>query len=52
MLTGGAGFLGAQVRQRLEAAGAGEVTVPRRAEFDLTEAQAVARAYEAAGRMS
>ncbi len=48
MLTGGAGFLGVQVRQRLKAVGAGEVVVPRRAEFDLTESQAVAHAYEAA----
>jgi GDP-L-fucose synthase len=46
LLTGGAGFLGAKVRQRLEAAGAAEVFVPRRAEYDLTDATAVARAYD------
>jgi len=45
LLTGGAGFLGEQVRRRLEAAGAAEIFVPRRAEYDLTEADAVARAY-------
>jgi GDP-L-fucose synthase len=48
MLTGGAGFLGENVRERLEDAGAAEVFVPRRAQFDLTEADAVARAYDEA----
>jgi GDP-L-fucose synthase len=48
MLTGGAGFLGARVRERLEAAGAAEVFVPRRADYDLTESAAVAGAYDAA----
>jgi len=46
LLTGGAGFLGTKVRERLEAAGAAEVFVPRRAEYDLTDATAVARAYD------
>jgi GDP-L-fucose synthase len=46
LLTGGAGFLGARVRERLEAAGAAEVFVPRRADYDLTEEAAVARVYE------
>ena len=50
MLTGGSGFLGAGVRERLEAAGAAEVTVTRRADYDLTDATAVAEAYEAAPR--
>lgn len=45
MLTGGSGFLGEPVRERLLAAGASEVFVPRRAEYDLTDATAVARAY-------
>ena len=48
MLTGGAGFLGDNVRQRLEREGAAEIFVPRRAQFDLTEADAVARAYDEA----
>ena len=48
LLTGGSGFLGDQVRQRLESAGAADVFVPRRSEYDLTDAAAVARAYEAA----
>ncbi len=46
MLTGGSGFLGEQVRERLLAAGAAEVFVPRRADYDLTDAAAVARAYD------
>ena len=46
MLTGGAGFLGARVRERLEAAGAAEVFVPRHRDYDLTDAAAAARAYE------
>jgi len=49
LLTGGSGFLGAQVRERLEAAGAQEVFVPRRKQFDLTDPEAVERAYERAG---
>ncbi len=46
LLTGGAGFLGSRVRERLERAGASEVFVPRRADYDLTDAAAVARAFE------
>jgi len=48
LLSGGSGFLGVQVRERLEAAGATGVFVPRRSDFDLTQPDAVARAYEAA----
>lgn len=46
LLTGGAGFLGAKVRERLEVAGAAEIFVPRRSEYDLTDSTAVARAYD------
>ena len=46
LLTGGAGFLGEKVRSRLEQGGAAEVVVPRRADYDLTESEAVARAYD------
>jgi len=45
LLTGGSGFLGVQVRERLEAAGAAEVFVPRRADYELTDPVAVASAY-------
>ncbi len=48
MLTGGAGFLGGRVRDRLERAGAAEVVVVRRRDFDLTEPAEVAEAYEVA----
>ncbi|HEV2723005.1 MAG TPA: GDP-L-fucose synthase [Thermoleophilaceae bacterium] len=48
MLTGGAGFLGGQVRDRLELAGAAEVVAVRRRDFDLTDPTAVAEAYEVA----
>jgi GDP-L-fucose synthase len=48
MLTGGAGFLGAGVRQRLEAHGAEEVAVIRRRDHDLTDPGCVSEAYDAA----
>ena len=48
MLTGGAGFLGARVRERLEADGAAEVVVARRRDYDLTEHGSVSEAYDAA----
>jgi GDP-L-fucose synthase len=41
LVTGGAGFLGAQVVQKLKARGCGEVYVPRSAEFDLTREQRI-----------
>jgi GDP-L-fucose synthase len=48
LLTGGGGFLGAGVRERLESAGAREVVVVRRRDHDLTDAHAVREVYEAA----
>lgn len=47
LVTGGAGFLGAQVVRRLDALGCRDVAVPRRRDFDLVEAAAVERLYEA-----
>jgi len=49
MLTGGAGFLGSFVAERLRERGLpeGNVFVPRRAEFDLTREADVAAAYDA-----
>jgi GDP-L-fucose synthase len=41
MVTGGAGFLGTRVVQRLRVAGCREVFVPRSAAYDLTRVQAV-----------
>ncbi|MHC4989535.1 MAG: GDP-L-fucose synthase family protein [Planctomycetota bacterium] len=45
VVTGGAGFLGHFVCERLRARGCSEILVPRRAEYDLTEAKAAARMY-------
>src|SRR2546430_7147100 len=47
MVTGGAGFLGRPLCERLEARGA-SVFVPRHADFDLTDQRDVARAFDAA----
>jgi GDP-L-fucose synthase len=45
LLTGGSGFLGSHVHRELAAAGANDVVVTRRAEYDLTKEDAVARVY-------
>jgi GDP-L-fucose synthase len=45
MVTGGAGFLGSHVVERLETLGA-EIFVPRRAQYDLTQLDAVSRAFD------
>jgi GDP-L-fucose synthase len=45
MVTGGAGFVGKVLCAKLKARGAQEVLVPRSAQYDLTEAAAVARCY-------
>jgi GDP-L-fucose synthase len=41
LLTGGSGFLGARLMQRLEAEGVDEVIAPRSAEFDLRQPEAI-----------
>jgi len=45
VVTGGAGFLGQAVCERLRALGAPEPFVPRRAQYDLTTEQGVERLY-------
>jgi GDP-L-fucose synthase len=45
LVTGGAGFLGAPVCRALAQRGADQVIVPRRAEYDLVDPQAVARLF-------
>ncbi|MCP4965280.1 MAG: GDP-L-fucose synthase [bacterium] len=45
VVTGGAGFLGSFLCGQLEAAGAGELFIPRRADYDLTEQDAVRQLY-------
>lgn len=46
VVTGGAGFLGSFLCERLKAAGAGELFVPRHADYDLTEQDAVRQLYK------
>ncbi len=46
LVTGGAGFLGGPVCRLLRERGVGDVVVPRRVEYDLTDALAVARLFE------
>jgi GDP-L-fucose synthase len=45
LVTGGAGFLGTAVCRLLAERDAAEVTVPRRADYDLTDAEAVTRLF-------
>ena len=45
VVTGGAGFLGSFICKQLEAAGAAELFIPRRADYDLTEQDAVRQLY-------
>ena len=47
LLTGGGGFLGSFIRERLEREGAAEILAPRKRELDLLDVSAV-RAYVAA----
>lgn len=44
-VTGGAGFLGSFVVERLAALGADQIFVPRRHDYDLTDIQAVRKMY-------
>ncbi len=48
VVTGGAGFLGSHIVERLRALGCRNVTVPRIEEYDLTQLDAVRRLYKAA----
>lgn len=45
LLTGGSGFLGRVVQRKLAERGVTDVTVPRRAEFDLTRADDVGKLF-------
>lgn len=46
VVTGGAGFLGSYVVAQLQARGCAQIFVPRRAEYDLVQSDAVQRLYD------
>lgn len=45
LVTGGAGFLGSYIVERLASAGALDVAAPRRRDYDLTRAEAIERLF-------
>ena len=47
LLTGGGGFLGSHIVERLRAEGAGQLFAPRKSEYDLTDAAAMERLFQA-----
>jgi len=48
VVTGGAGFLGSFVCQRLREAGVGDLFIPRSREYDLREKEAIVRLFQEA----
>jgi GDP-L-fucose synthase len=48
LVTGGAGFLGSAIVERLRSAGCSQITIPRKREYDLTRREAIDRLFEQA----
>ena len=46
VVTGGAGFLGSFVCEKLQKAGVQELFVPRSSEYDLREKEAIVRLFQ------
>ena len=46
MLTGGAGFLGSFVAEKLKARGCKDIFIPTEDKYDLTKAEAIERAFK------
>ena len=51
MLTGGAGFLGSFVTEKLKARGCTQIFIPKEQDYDLTKASAIEAAFKYAGRI-
>ena len=51
MLTGGAGFLGSFVTEKLKARGCTQIFIPKEQDYDLTKAAAIEAAFKYAGRI-
>ena len=46
LVTGGAGFLGSYIVERLRRLGCGQIAAPRRRDFDLTRSEDVKNLFE------
>ena len=51
MLTGGAGFLGSFVTEKLKARGCKEIFIPKEQDYDLTNLTAIKAAFQDAGKL-
>ena len=51
MLTGGAGFLGSFVTEKLKARGCKDIFIPKEHDYDLTKSDRIAAAFQDAGKL-